>query len=104
MSPLPGTLDLSRLGLAPHAGPPSSAARFPDGGAWRIEIPSVEGISAMGAVVDEAAALDVPLHRVSQGSGVMMLGDDEIRDMLALGEQEQVEVCLFLGPRGTWDI
>lgn len=100
----PGDADLSQLGLEPGAAPPSSADRFPDGGAWRIEIPSVEGIAAMRAVVEEAASLQVPLHRISQGSGVMMLGDDEIREMLALGEQEQVEVCLFLGPRGTWDI
>ena len=104
MSPLPGAADLSLLGLAPDVSPPTSAARFPDGGAWRIEIPSVEGIVAMQAVVEEAAALQVPLHRISQGSGVMMLGDDEIREMIALGEQQQVEVCLFLGPRGTWDI
>ena len=58
----------------------------------------------MRAVVEEARALRVPLHRISQGSGVMMLNDDEIRAMIALGEESEVEVCLFLGPRGHWDI
>jgi hypothetical protein len=100
----PGAADLAHLGLRPLDGPPSSAGRFPDDGAWRIEIPSVEGVDPMRAVLDEAQALDVPVHRVSQGSGVMMLTDVEVTEMLALGAEAGVEVCLFLGPRGTWDI
>jgi hypothetical protein len=58
----------------------------------------------MRAVLEEAAALEVPVHRVSQGSGVMMLTDGEIAEMLGMGADAGVEVCLFLGPRGTWDI
>lgn len=81
-----------------------SSARFPDGGAWRIEIPSVEGPAVMDAVLNEARLLDVPLHRISQGSGVMMLSDAEITRMVELGASSGTEVCLFLGPRGSWDI
>jgi hypothetical protein len=33
----------------------------------------------------------------------MMLTDDEIDEMLTLGAAHDVEVCLFLGPRGAWD-
>jgi hypothetical protein len=55
-------------------------------------------------VLDEAARLDVPIHRVSQGSGVMMLVDSEIAEMLALAAERGVELSLFLGPRGTWDV
>jgi hypothetical protein len=83
---------------------PESPHRFPDGGAWRVEIPSVEGPAALAAALDEAERLDVPVHRVSQGSGVMMLTDAEITEMQELGAAHHVEVCLFLGPRGTWDI
>jgi hypothetical protein len=59
--------------------------RFADGLRYRIEIPSVEGPRVFEAVLDEAERRSVPVRRVSQGSGVMMLTDDEIRDMARLG-------------------
>jgi hypothetical protein len=80
-----------------------SDARFADGLRYRIEIPSVEGPRVLAAVLDEAAERDVPVRRVSQGSGVMMLTDAEIREMAELGAGAGVEVSLFLGPRGAWD-
>ncbi|PRX49401.1 peptidase U32-like protein [Prauserella shujinwangii] len=102
---LPGEAQLRTLGLdVTQPRPPASQVTFPDGGAWRVEIPSVEGPEALTAVLEESAERDVPVHRVSQGSGVMMLDDAEITDMLALGADRGVEVCLFLGPRGTWDV
>ena len=82
---------------------PSSPKRFSDGGEYRIEIPSCEGPNAMHAVIEEAAARSVPIHRVSQGSGIMLQTDDEIRDMLAMGREHGIEVCLFVGPRANWD-
>jgi hypothetical protein len=80
-----------------------SNARFADGLRYRFEIPSVEGPAVMRAVLEEAAARDVPVRRVSQGSGVMMLTDGEIAEMASLGAENGVEVSLFLGPRGAWD-
>lgn len=95
-------LVLDELGY-PAAGPHDSSARFPEGAAWRVEIPSCEGPRVMEAVLDEATQRGVPVHRVSQGSGVMMLTDSEITRMVKLGREHDVEVCLFLGPRGAWD-
>lgn len=83
---------------------PSSSKRFPDGGQYRIEIPSTEGPNALSLVLEEAAKRRVPVHRVSQGSGIMLMTDDEIRDMLAIGRRAQIEVNLFVGPRATFDI
>ena len=80
-----------------------SDARFADGLRYRIEIPSVEGPAALHAVLEEADARGVPVRRVSQGSGVMMLTDREIAELASLGAEHGVEVSLFLGPRGAWD-
>ncbi len=82
---------------------PTSPKRFDDGGQYRIEIPSCEGPKAMQAVISEAADRHVVIHRVSQGSGIMLQSDAEIGEMLALGRAHGVEVCLFVGPRANWD-
>ena len=81
----------------------ASEARFADGLRYRIEIPSVEGPAALRAVIEEADAREVPVRRVSQGSGVMMLTDRELQEMAELGAEHGIEVSLFLGPRGAWD-
>jgi hypothetical protein len=83
---------------------PSSDGRFSDGGQYRVEIPSVEGPEALAVVLEEAGRRGVPVHRISQGSGIMMQTDDEVREMLKLGEGSGVEVCLFTGPRASWDV
>ncbi len=87
---------------APSAG--ESTARFPDGAAFRIEIPSVEGPRCMEAVLEEARRLEVPVTRVSQGSGIELLTDAEIAAMVDLGREQGVEVCLFARPSAGWDV
>jgi hypothetical protein len=83
---------------------PSSPLRFPDDGQYRFEIPSTEGPRALEAVLDEGKKRKVPIHRVSQGSGIMLLTDEEITDMLAIGRKAGIEVNLFIGPRATFDV
>ena len=83
---------------------PTSAKRFPDGAQYRVEIPSVEGPRALEAVLEEADRLGVIVHRVSQGSGIMLLTDEEISDMCDMCASRGIELSLFVGPRGTWDI
>jgi hypothetical protein len=57
----------------------------------------------MRAVLEAAKAQHIPLHRISQGSGIMLLSDAEIKEMAALGQQHGIEVCLFVGPRAPWE-
>jgi len=83
---------------------PSSTIRFEDGAQFHIEIPSTEGPAAFVAVLDEAGKRGVRVHRVSQGSGIWMLTDGEIEEMVELGRVNEVEVCLFVGPRAGWDL
>ncbi|MCO6452879.1 MAG: hypothetical protein J5I90_19000 [Caldilineales bacterium] len=82
---------------------PASTLRFPDGAHYRIEIPSVEGPGVFAAVIDEAQKRGVTVHRVSQGSGMMLQTDAEIRQMAQLGFEHGIEVCLFVGPRAPWE-
>lgn len=83
---------------------PTTEKRFPDGAQYRIEIPSTEGPKALRAVIEEGEKYGVPIHRVSQGSGIMLMTDGEIREMLAIGADHGMEVSLFVGPRASWDI
>lgn len=82
---------------------PASTQRFPDGAQWRIEIPSCEGPQVLRAVLEEAETQRVRIHRVSQGSGILLLTDAEIREMAQLGRAAGIEVSLFVGPRAAWD-
>jgi hypothetical protein len=82
---------------------PESQLRFPDGAQYRIEIPSVEGPACLEAVLEEAARLDVLVHRVSQGSGVFLQTDDELDTMARMGAEARVEISLFARPNAAWD-
>jgi hypothetical protein len=85
-----------------HALSPSKK-RFGDGGQYRIEIPSVEGPRVFREVLAAAKELKVPIHRVSQGSGITLLTQAEIREMAKIGHDRQIEVCLFVGPRAPFE-
>lgn len=77
---------------------PTSAKRFPDGASYRIEIPSTEGVRCLDAVLDEASRLEVPVHRVSQGSGGLFLTDQELDEMALLAADAGIEASLFAQP------
>ncbi|MGW0200788.1 U32 family peptidase [Nonomuraea sp. NPDC003201] len=96
---------LVRLGLPADDGstPPPSPGRFPDGAQYRVEIPSVEGPASLAAVLREAQRLGVPVTRVSQGSGVGLLTDGEITDMVGMAADAGVELSLFARPCAGWD-
>jgi len=82
---------------------PTSSLTFPDGAQYRVEIPSVEGPAAFRAVLEAAHEYGITIHRISQGSGIMLLSDAEIREMVELGAEHGIEVCLFVGPRAPWE-
>ncbi len=96
---------LRSMGLPPAdlGGLPDSTVRFPDGAQYRVEIPSTEGPRCLEAVLQEAARLDVRIHRVSQGSGVFLLTDAELDEMARMAADARVEVSLFARPNADWD-
>jgi len=94
---------LSKLKLPTEDNLEPSKKTFPDGGEYRIEIPSVEGPRVFREVLAAAKELKVPIHRVSQGSGIMLLQRSEISEMARLGAEHRIEVCLFVGPRAPFE-
>ena len=58
---------LERLGCRFPRRTPASAARFPDGAEFRIEIPSVEGPRVLAEVIQAAARLEITVNRVLAG-------------------------------------
>jgi hypothetical protein len=96
---------LARLGLpmSDAYALPAATTRFPDGAQYRVEIPSVEGPRCLATVLAEAKRYEVPVTRVSQGSGVGLLTDAEITEMVAMAAEAGLELSLFARPCAGWD-
>jgi hypothetical protein len=57
----------------------------------------------MRALLEELSRLDIYIHRVTQTKGIMLLSDSDIKEMVELAEQYNVELVLAVGPRATYD-
>jgi hypothetical protein len=97
-----GVLESLGLPASEPSSLPDSTKRFPDGAQYRVEIPSTEGPDCLHAVLEEAAARAVTVHRVSQGSGVFMQTDGELDEMARTAAEAGVEVSLFARPAAGW--
>jgi len=82
---------------------PDSSKTFSDGGKYRFEVPGIQGPAAMKALLENLAEKDLPIHRVTQTKGIMLLLDKEIEQMVSLAEEHTVELVLAIGPRATYD-
>lgn len=82
---------------------PTSNKRFSNGGQYRFEVPGIQSPSVMKALLVELERLEIVIHRVTQTKGIMSLTDDEIRSMVSLSNEYDVELILAIGPRATTD-
>jgi hypothetical protein len=82
---------------------PTSEKRFSDGAQYRFEVPGIQGPKPMKALLEEVTRLGTPIHRVTQTKGIMLLSDDDIKEMVGLATEHQVELILAVGPRATTD-
>lgn len=94
---------LASLGLPSRDESIASSKSFADAAAYRIEIPSTETPEAFALALKIADRLKCPVHRISQGSGIQMLSDEQIREFVRIGADRNVEVCLFTTPRANFD-
>ena len=81
----------------------TSEKRFSDGAQYRFEVPGIQGPGPMAALLEELNEYGTAIHRVTQTKGIMLLSDDDIKDMVALAKQWQVQLILAIGPRATYD-
>lgn len=82
---------------------PDSTKRFSDGAQYRFEVPGIQGPKVMKALLESVREYGQRIHRVTQTKGIMLLGDDEISEMVRLAEVWGVELILSVGPRATYD-
>lgn len=82
---------------------PDSGKRFADGAQYRFEVPGIQSPGPMKALLEELDRFEIAIHRVTQTKGIMLLTDEEIKDMVAMAKQWQVELVLSIGPRATYD-
>lgn len=82
---------------------PTSDKRFKDGAQYRFEVPGIQGPKVMEALLEEIEKYGIPLHRITQTKGIMMLTDNEIMEMVKLSKLAQTDLVLAIGPRATTD-
>jgi len=82
---------------------PTSEKRFSDGAQYRFEVPGIQSPGAMKSLLEELEEYNLHVHRITQTKGIMMLTDDEIKEMVGLSEKYKVELVLAIGPRATYD-
>jgi hypothetical protein len=82
---------------------PTSAARFPDGGAYRIEVPTVNSAEAVAALLDTAVKNNITINRVTETYGMFRHTAAEIKEYCRLCNQYGAELLLSVGPRATYD-
>jgi hypothetical protein len=96
---------MKKLGLPPGDlfDMPTSKARFPDGGAYRIEVPTVNTAESVEALLDTATKNNITINRVTETYGMFRHTRDEIKQYCKLCSDYGCELLLSVGPRAPYD-
>ena len=94
---------LKKVGIDEVSDDYVSLKRFGDGGQYRFEVPGIQSPKTMNALLEEAGRNNIFIHRVTQTKGIMMLTDEEIKEMVKLAKDYGCELFLSVGPRATYD-
>jgi hypothetical protein len=82
---------------------PSSALRFPDGAAFRIEVPTVNSAEAVAALLETATKNGITINRVTETYGMFRHTREEIKEYCRLCNEYGAELLMSTGPRATYD-
>ncbi|WP_458455256.1 peptidase [Methanobrevibacter sp.] len=94
---------LEKIGINEVSKDYESVKRFKDGGQYRFEVPGIQSPKTMKALLDESLNQNIFIHRITQTKGIMLLTDDEIKEMVGLARDYGCELFLAVGPRATYD-
>jgi hypothetical protein len=82
---------------------PSSGLRFPDGGAFRIEVPTVNSAEAVAALLETSIKNGITINRVTETYGMFRHTREEIKEICRLCHDYGAELLMSTGPRATYD-
>jgi hypothetical protein len=82
---------------------PTSKQRFPDGAAYRIEVPTVNTADAVAALLDTATKNGTIINRVTETYGMFRHTAAEIKQYCKLCGEYGAELLLSVGPLATYD-
>jgi hypothetical protein len=82
---------------------PTSAKRFPDGAAFRIECPTVNTSEAVKALLDTSTKMGITINRITETYGMFRHTQSEIREYCKICKDYGCELLLSVGPRATYD-
>jgi hypothetical protein len=82
---------------------PSSKLRFPDGGAFRIEVPTVNTAESVAALLDTATKNNITINRVTETYGMFRHTRAEIKQYCKLCHDYGAELLMSVGPRAPYD-
>jgi len=96
---------VKKLGLPPGDlfDMPTSTARFPDGAAYRIEVPTVNSAEAVASLLDTATKNGITINRVTETYGMFRHTRREIKEYCRLCNEYGAELLLSVGPRAPYD-
>lgn len=83
---------------------PESTKRFPDGCQYRIEVFGIQTPAEMKAILSEIKSENLIVHRMTQTDGIMNLTNEELKEMIALSYEHNIQLLLAVGPRATTDV
>ena len=82
---------------------PSSTLRFPDGGAFRIEVPTVNSAETVAALLETSTKNGITINRVTETYGMFRHTQEEIKEICRLCHDYGAELLMSTGPRATYD-
>ena len=82
---------------------PSSAQRFPDGGAFRIENPTVNSAETVATLLETATKNGVTINRITETFGMFRHTAAEIKEYCRICHDYGTELLMSTGPRATYD-